>query len=64
MPPFRWTLLDAAGAELRSSEDFATKEDAEAWMSAHWSELLDEGADSVRLTDDAAVLYDMSLQAE
>jgi len=64
MPPFSWTLLDDAGVDLRSSEDFATKEEAEAWMSAHWAELLDEGAGSVRLTDDSAVLYDMGLREE
>ena len=50
MPPFRWTLMDDEGQQLRSSEDFGTKEEAEAWMSAHWAELLEEGAGSVRLS--------------
>ena len=64
MPPFCWTLIDDSGTELRSSSDFATKEEAETWMSAHWAELLDEGAGSVRLTDDAIVLYDMGLRGD
>ena len=62
MPPFRWTLVDDEGQELRSSEDFSTKEEAEAWMSAHWAELLEEGAGSVRLSDADVVLYDMGLR--
>ena len=64
MPSFRWTLVGDDGADLRSSEEFATKEEAEAWMSAHWAELLEEGAGSVRLTEEEALVYEMGLRAE
>ena len=64
MPSFRWTLVDDAGGDLRSSEDFDTKEEAEAWMSAHWAELLEEGAGSVRLSEGDAVVYEMGLREE
>ena len=64
MPSLRWTLVGDDGDDLRSSEEFASKEEAEAWMSAHWAELLEEGAGSVRLTEGDAVLYEMGLREE
>lgn len=58
---FRWILLAEDGTELRSGDPFPTKEEAEAWMGAHWAELVDEGAASVRLVEDDVTLYDMGL---
>jgi hypothetical protein len=61
---FRWTLHDSSGADLRSSETFASKEDAEAWLGREWSSLADEGAESVSLREGGDVLYRMSLLEE
>jgi hypothetical protein len=61
MASYRWVVLGADGAELRVTEEFESKEEAEAWMGAHWSELLDEGGLSVRLEADEASVYDMGL---
>ncbi|MEA2432700.1 MAG: hypothetical protein QOG54_157 [Actinomycetota bacterium] len=62
MSEFLWILHDEAGADLRQTDAFASKEEAEAWMGAEWSALLDEGAESVSLVTDGEVLYKMSLQ--
>lgn len=59
-----WVLHDAGGADLRRSEDFASKDEAEAWMGAHWSELLDEGAETVTLVEGENRHYRMGLRAE
>jgi hypothetical protein len=61
---FRWILKDANGAELRASEGFDSKDEAEAWMGAEWSALAAEGADRVVLMQGDEVVYDMSLQPE
>ncbi len=61
MNEFRWTLQDGSGASLRASRAFASKEEAEAWMSTEWSELAAEGAVSVSLTHGDEVLYEMGL---
>ena len=62
MSTFHWTLLDPDGNELRSSETFASKEEAEAWMGAEWAALLEEGAESVALMEDDTRLYEMGLR--
>ncbi len=62
MADVTWKLLGPAGEELRETERFESQEDAEAWMGAHWSGLLDEGAESVSLIRDGEVLYDMGLR--
>lgn len=49
---------------MRSTETFPSKEEAEAWMGAHWSELLDEGAESVTLRQGEGSLYRMGLREE
>jgi hypothetical protein len=64
MPSFTWILKAANGAEMRASEAFVSKEEAEAWMGAEWSALAAEGADRVVLMDDDELVYDMSLQPE
>jgi hypothetical protein len=64
MDDFGWILHDEAGRDLRSTESFPSKEEAEAWMGAHWSELLDEGAESVTLRSGDESLYRMGLREE
>ena len=59
-----WTLFDAQGGEMRSSEDFDSKEAAEAWMTSSWSQLAEEGAASVSLRNDGDEEYLMSLAPE
>lgn len=62
MADFFWKLRGPAGEELRETETFESQADAEAWMGAHWSELLDEGAESVSLVSRDQTLYDMGLR--
>lgn len=62
MSAFHWVLLDRNGEELRTSEPFESKDDAEAWMGAEWAGLLAEGAESVALMEDSARLYEMGLR--
>lgn len=64
MDDFAWVLHDEAGADLRSTQTFSSKEEAEAWMGDHWSELLGEGAESVTLRRDEESLYRMGLREE
>ena len=64
MDEFAWMLHDEAGGVLRSTETFSSKEEAEAWMGDHWSELLDEGAESVTLRRGDESLYRMGLREE
>jgi hypothetical protein len=64
MDDFAWTLHDESGHDLRSTQTFPSKEDAEAWMGAHWSELRDEGAESVTLRRADESLYQMGLGEE
>jgi hypothetical protein len=58
----RWVLHDASGSDLRSSEDFDSKDEAEAWMGAEWAALLEEGAETVSLMDGDERLYRMGLR--
>ena len=62
MSDVRWVLKDAQGNELRSTETFSSREDAEAWMGREWSVLLDEGAETVVLLEDSSVVYEMGLR--
>lgn len=62
MPTFMWILHDSSGTDLRTSEAFSSKADAEAWMGTEWSNLLEEGAESVSLMEDTNALYRMSLR--
>ncbi|MGI8942522.1 MAG: hypothetical protein ACR2H7_11640 [Actinomycetota bacterium] len=61
MADFTWTLQDEEGDDLRSTEAFATKEDAEAWMEAEWSALRAEGGEYVVLKEGDEVVYRMGL---
>jgi hypothetical protein len=60
---FSWVLHDPSGTDLRSSEEFATKDEAEAWMGTEWAALLEEGAETVSLMDGGERLYRMGLRA-
>ncbi len=46
---------------MRTTEVFATKEDAEAWMGAEWSALRTEGGEYVVLKEGDEVVYRMGL---
>jgi hypothetical protein len=61
MADFTWTLQDQDGKDLRTSEAFTTKEEAEAWMGAEWSALRDEGGEYVLLKQGDKVVYRMGL---
>ncbi len=61
MANYRWVLQDKARNEMRSTETFSSKEEAEAWMGAEWGSLADEGAEYVVLVEDDKVLYRMGL---
>ncbi len=62
MAELTWKLQGPAGEELRETERFESQDDAEAWMGANWSALLDEGAETVSLVRDGEVVYDMGLR--
>lgn len=62
MGEWNWVLHDASGTDMRTSERFASKEEAEAWMSDRWAELLDEGAETVSLRADGKHEYRMGLR--
>lgn len=62
MAGFTWVLISADGRELRNTDDFDSKEQAEAWMGSEWQALLDEGAEFVSLREDGDQLYKMSLR--
>lgn len=64
MGDFYWVLHDASGTDLRSTEQFPSKEEAEAWMGREWSALLDEGAETVTLFEGDSKHYNMGLRAE
>ena len=57
-----WVLLDPGGNEMRSSEVFASQEEAEAWMGREWAALLEEGAEHVSLRTGDQQVYKMGLR--
>jgi hypothetical protein len=59
---WRWILRDAAGGELRDTEAWPSKADAEGWLSQNWQQLLEEGAESVSLVEDSREDYTMGLR--
>ena len=61
MADFTWTLQDGDGKDLRTSDAFPTKEEAEAWMGAEWSALRAEGGEYVLLREGDDVVYRMGL---
>ena len=61
MTSYRWILQDDARTDIRSTETFCSKDEAEAFMGAEWAQLADEGATYVVLMEDDRVLYRMGL---
>ena len=62
MAGYVWKLHGPAGEDLRETETFASREEAEAWMGAEWASLLEEGAETVSLVHDGDRLYRMGLR--
>lgn len=62
MSATRWILKDAGGGELRASDSFSSREEAEAWMGREWESLLEEGAESVVLMEEDDIVYEMGLR--
>lgn len=61
MGDWTWILLDANAHELRSTEAFDSQQAAEQWLAENWSNLADEGAESVSLRENDDETYRMSL---
>ena len=63
---FGWAYFDEAGRDIGSSEDFADRDGAEAWMGQNWEGLLGEGVEEVELIDRERDrrIYRMGLRAE
>jgi hypothetical protein len=60
-----WRYLDSADAPIGTSDPFDDQEDAEAWLTESWRDLLAEGVEAVELTeDDGQPVYRMSLRPE
>ncbi|WP_329386448.1 hypothetical protein OG625_27885 [Streptomyces sp. NBC_01351] len=61
-----WRFEKADGTETAPAvvpEEFTTQGDAESWIGEVWKELLEGGAEQVKLSDDNGVqLYTMSLR--
>lgn len=62
MAAFTWVLIDPQGSEMRTTDPFSTKEEAEAWMGSEWAALLEEGAEYVSLREGDDQLYKMGLR--
>ena len=62
MDEWRWRLHDPEGADMRTTDAFASKEEAEAWMGAEWQSLLEEGAETVSLVQGDRTIYVMGLK--
>ena len=57
----RRRYLNAADAEVGSSEEFEDQAAAEAWLGDEWRELLNGGVQTVELMDGDELVYRMSL---
>jgi competence protein ComEC len=64
MGDWHWKLHDEQGGDVRATDGFASKEEAEAWLGAEWRALADEGAGSVSLVQGDRVIYTMGLGEE
>lgn len=62
---FRWVAAaDADEAATGLAQEFPTRTDAEAWLTASYEDLVDAGVTEVTLMEDAHVVYGpMSLLA-
>ena len=63
MSRWHWVVRGPEGAELSSSEEMYSREDAEAWMGGEWESLLAAGGESVTLVCDGRELYTMGLRS-
>jgi hypothetical protein len=61
MSAYQWVVHDATGADIRTTESFDSKEQAEAWMGSEWSTLVEAGGDAVTLMHGDHVEYRMGL---
>jgi len=67
--PWRWAMLDSAGAEVAidgplADQAFPSQADAESWVGEFWAELADQGVDAVTLYEADRLVYGpMSLHA-
>ncbi len=60
-----WSLEDAGGESVGTSEPFDSRSDAESWVGEAFGELIEQGVDQVRLFDgDTEVYGPMSLHPE
>ncbi|MER5935582.1 hypothetical protein [Streptomyces sp. NPDC002054] len=61
-----WRFETADGAQAAPAvepEEFTTQGDAESWIGEYWKDLLEGGAERVRLSDDNGTeIYAMSLR--
>ena len=64
MASYTWIVHDQDGRDLKTTETFASKDEAEAWLGREWIGLAEAGGDSVSLMGDDALVYKMSLQPE
>jgi hypothetical protein len=58
---YHWIVYDPSGEEIRQTEGFSSRAEAEEWMRDRWASLVEEGGAGVRLTSDGEVVYDMGL---
>jgi hypothetical protein len=63
MDGWYWIVRDSSGNELSSTEELASREEAEAWMTRQWGSLVEAGGDSVTLVGDEHEHYTMALAA-
>jgi hypothetical protein len=59
-----WSYLDQSGSKVGRSEEFDDRDAAEAWLGQAWAGLLEEGVESVELTEEGELVYRMSLREE
>jgi hypothetical protein len=59
---YRWIVYGRSGEELRETEGFSSREEAEEWMRNQWAALVDEGGARVTLTGDDGAVFDMGLE--
>lgn len=62
MGDFHWIVHDAEGNDVAGSDSFDTQEEAEAFMAAEWSRLLEDGGESASLKRGDQLLYRMGLR--
>ena len=63
---FHWSYIDDRGEEVGHSTAFEDREEAEEWLGACWSDLLERGVEEVVLMDldRERKLYRMGLRQE